>query len=86
MNFAYNLRIIRFVYEDILLLFNKFEYNDFIESDIGDLDMRYTLKKLTNYGVIGKVSRTNGRIKYKLIKLIVDRCKEYETRYNILYP
>jgi hypothetical protein len=86
MNFSCNLRIIKFVYEDIIIIYNKFGYEIFLQSDIKDLELRYTLKKLTNYAVLGKVCKKNGRISYKLNKFIVDKCKDYEERYKILYP
>ena len=82
MNFAYNLRIIKFVYEDIIILFDKFGYNEFIQKDTYDLKLRYSLKKLTNYAVIGKFDKRNGIIIYKLNKHVVDRCKEYDDKYK----
>lgn len=85
MKTAYNLRQIRFLYEDVMILYNKFEYNIFTQKDMGDTKIRYTLKKLLNYGVVGKVNREHGRINYKLSKFVVGRCKEYETRYFELY-
>jgi hypothetical protein len=79
---AYNIRQIRFLYEDVMILYDKFEYNVFSHKDLGDIEIRYTLKKLLNYGVVGKVSRERGRINYKLSKFIVDRCRDYQEKYK----
>jgi hypothetical protein len=82
MNFAYNLRIIKFVYEDIIILYNTFGYNEFNQRDTYNLKLRYTLKKLTNYAVVGKLNKKNGIINYKLNKYVVDKCKEYDDKYK----
>lgn len=81
-NFQFNYRIIRFVYDDILKLYARFGYDEFLSSDTLDLNLNYSMKKLSNYAVVGKNSRDNGRIKYKLSKYVVERCQKVEERYN----
>jgi hypothetical protein len=82
MKLSYNLRIIKFVYEDIIILYNTFGYNDFVQRDTYNLNLRYSLKKLTNYAVLGKLNKKNGIINYKLNKYVVDKCKEYDDKYK----
>jgi hypothetical protein len=56
------------------------------QNRICQLEFYHKHPKLTNYAVLGKVCKKNGRISYKLNKFIVDKCKDYEERYKILYP
>ena len=82
MNFQFNLRIIKFVYEDILILYARFGYNEFLGKDTRDMKLRYTLKKLSNEAVIGHVGKVNGIIRYKLSKYVVENCQKFERRHG----
>ena len=81
-NFQYNVKIIRFVADDILRLYDKFGYNEFLKTDTKDIKLTYSLKKLTNYAVIDKHSKVDGRIKYKLSKFVVDACVKSNENYE----
>lgn len=80
--FQYNVKIIRFVSDDILMLYDKFGYNEFLQVDTKDMKLIYSLKKLTNYAVIDKHSKIDGRIQYKLSKFVVDACKRFNDMYE----
>lgn len=75
-----NLRVIKFVYEDILLLFDKFGYNEFIYRDMDKNYIKHSLKRLTNDNLIIKYNKHNGRIHYKLNKYIIDLCLKYKIK------
>lgn len=80
MNF--NSRIIKYVYEDIMNLYNVFGYNEFTLKDTKGIKLYYSLKKHTNYGVIDKSKKVKSRIQYKLSKRVVNVCKEYITKHD----
>lgn len=76
--YNFNLRIIKFVADDILLLYEKFGYETFTLRDAKDIPLRYSLKRLLNEAVvIEHGTKTNGRINYKLSKFVVDKCKNF---------
>jgi hypothetical protein len=78
-----NARIIKFVAEDIILLFNTFGYNTFFLRDTKDIKLRHSLKKLLNEEVVYEFGKkTNGRINYKLSKFVVDKCLIYEKKFS----
>jgi hypothetical protein len=82
MSYQFNLRIIKFVHEDILILHERFGYEPFTKAQAIDIPLRYSLKKLLNEAVISEHSKTNGRINYKLSKYVVDNCRKFEEKYR----
>lgn len=78
-----NPRIIKFVAEDILILYAKFGYNSFLLKDTRDIELRHSLKKLLNEEVIYEFGKKiNGRINYKLSKFVVDKCIVFEEKFR----
>lgn len=77
-----SLRLIKFVHSDILALYDKIGFNEFLYSDVKEIPLRYSLKKLTNEGVIIKSSKVDNRIHYKLSKFIVDQSQKYRKKMN----
>jgi len=83
MSYNFNMRIIKFVYEDILLLYNAFGYNSFSLKDAKDIKLRHSLKKLLNEAVVAEYGpKTNGRINYKLSRFVVDKCLIFEEKFR----
>ena len=72
---------VRHVSEDILKLYARFGYEEFVRSEVNEKEMYYSLKKLTNDAVILKVGKNKDNVlKYKLSKYVVDKCKKYEEK------
>ena len=70
---------VRHVSEDILKLYARFGYEEFIRSEAEKIELYYSLKKLTNDAAIMKVGKNKDNVlKYKLSKYVVDKCKKYE--------
>jgi len=83
MNFHFNVRYIKYVYEDILALHARFGYEKFTRKMCEDMKLRYSIKRLSNEAVIGKSCRIDGRIHYKLSKFVVDICKKYKEEHPL---
>jgi hypothetical protein len=77
MKFQISLKYIRFVQEDILKLYARFEYNIFERNDTENMELRYSVKKLLNYAAIEKINKVDGRNQYKLDKYVVDKCQKF---------
>jgi len=82
MSCQFNLRIIKFVHEDILLLHEKFGYEPFTKAQTLNIPLRYSLKKLLNEAVIAEHNRTSGRINYRLSRYVVENCRKFEEKYR----
>lgn len=77
MKYHINMRHIRFFYEDILILYERFNYNIFTRKDAEDLKLHYTLKMLLNYSAVERVKKVDSRNYYKLDRFVVDNCQKF---------
>jgi len=72
---------IRYVYEDILKLYARFGYEEFTRSQTNDIDLYYSIKRLSNNSVISKSRKIDGVIQYKLSKYVVEACEKYSGKH-----
>jgi len=78
MNFQFNIRRVKYVYEDVLKLYARFGYNEFIKADTFDLNLRYSVKRLSNDAVISRVSKAENKCHYKVNKFGVEVCQKFK--------
>lgn len=76
------MRHIRFIHEDILILYARFMYETFTRKDTDDLKLHYTLKMLLNYAAVEKVKKVDGRNYYKLDPFVVRNCKKFADKHT----
>jgi|WetSurMetagenome_2_1015567.scaffolds.fasta_scaffold893167_1 hypothetical protein len=82
MNFHFNIRYIKYTYDDILALYARFGYEEFTRKMCEGMELRYSIKRLSNEAVIGKARKVDGRIHYKLSKFVVDTCIKYKAEHE----
>jgi hypothetical protein len=76
-----NMRVVKFIHEDVLLLYARFGYDEFVKSETRDLPLYYSLKKLLNEAAITRIKRSEGRSIYKLTRYVVEKCEEFRDRH-----